>query len=186
MIGFRLEQAKALFFDRQAIERPVGALSVQVLRKTGGTTRKIARRSMRPASKTALMNVQKKRMELAKARNQHLKARLRAELIALQRAAASKPGQPPKAITRLIRDKVVFVYDPATRSMVAGPVWLNQKVTDAPHALEYGGPSRIFVGRKSRRRHVRTVQIRERPFMRPAFGAAQQELPALLTNSVRP
>jgi len=62
---------------------------------------------------------------------------------------------------------------------------LSQKVGDAPAALEHGGRSKVVSATRRRKRQVRTVNIRARPFMGPAFEAERPKLPAMWANSVK-
>lgn len=101
------------------------------------------------------------------------------------RRERSLPGEPPSSHTGLLKRFILFLYDPARHSVIVGPVRLNQKIGEAPAALEFGGRSRVYAGRRNRRR-LRTVTIRPRPYMRPALERERPQLPALWANSVRP
>ena len=101
-----------------------------------------------------------------------------------KRKRASAPGQPPSSHTGLLKRFIFFGYDPARRSVVIGPERLNQKVGDAPEALEYGGTSTVIEGIRGKRTK-RRVRIRARPFMGPAFEQERSKLPAMWRNSVR-
>jgi hypothetical protein len=96
-----------------------------------------------------------------------------------KRKAVSEPGQPPSSHTGLLKRNIFFVFSPETRSVVIGPILLNQR-TDAPRLLEHGDT----VVRKKRAKRVR-MKYRARPFMGPAFEREQQKLPALWRNSVK-
>jgi len=61
---------------------------------------------------------------------------------------------------------------------------LNQKVGDAPEALEYGGVSTIAHGLR-RERKKRRIRIAARPYMGPAFEQEKPKLPAMWLGSVR-
>ena len=110
--------------------------------------------------------------------------RRRAKSSIRKRKRPSDPGKPPSSHTKLLKRLIFFAYDPMRQSVVAGPVGLNQKVGDAPAALEYGGRTRVYAGRR-RRRKLRTVKIRARPYMRPAFAGELPGLPAMWRDSVR-
>ncbi len=101
-----------------------------------------------------------------------------------KRKAASKPGQPPSSHTGLLRRLIFFGYDRNRRSVVIGPERLNQKIGDAPAALEYGGHSTVVEGLRSRRRK-RRVKITARPYMGPAFEREIPKLPAMWRQSIR-
>jgi hypothetical protein len=96
-----------------------------------------------------------------------------------KRKAVSEPGQPPSSHTGLLKRHIFFVFSPETRSVVIGPILLNNG-TDAPRILEYGDT----VVRKRRNKRVR-MKYRARPFMGPAFEEERQKLPALWRNSVK-
>ena len=102
-----------------------------------------------------------------------------------KRRRPSEPGQPPSSHTGLLKRFIFFGYDRQWRSVVIGPTRLNQATGDAPPALEYGGPSRVISGGRRKKKVVRKVTIRARPFMQPAFEKEQKKLPALWANSVR-
>lgn len=96
-----------------------------------------------------------------------------------KRKAVSEPGQPPSSHTGLLKRNIFFVFSPETRSVVIGPILLNQR-TDAPRLLEHGDT----VVRRRRNRRVR-MTYEARPFMGPAFEKEQSQLPALWRNSIR-
>ena len=101
-----------------------------------------------------------------------------------KRKAASRPGRPPSSHTGLLRRFIYFGYDRGRKSVVIGPQRLNQKVGDAPAALEHGGVSTIVEGLRHRRRK-RRVRITARPFMGPSFEKEKPKLPSMWANSVR-
>ena len=101
-----------------------------------------------------------------------------------RRKGASAPGKPPSSHTGLLKRFIFFGYEPRQRSVVIGPSRLNQKVGDAPHALEHGGTSTIVEGTR-RNRTKRRVTIAARPFMGPAFEKEHPQLPKLWSDSVR-
>jgi hypothetical protein len=114
----------------------------------------------------------------------------------------SKPGEPPRKQTGILRQFVFFAYDPSEKSVIIGPAKTNQIFFDqagkpvrgtVPEVLEYGGQITILetelspgnwqrADLRSRRRlaerpsRLRTVNIAARPYMGPAFDA---ELPKL-------
>lgn len=101
-----------------------------------------------------------------------------------KRKAISEPGNPPSSHTGLLRRFIFFGYDRDRRSVVIGPQRLNQKVGDAPHALEYGGTSTVVEGLRNRRKK-RRIKIAARPYMGPAFEREKPKLPAMWANSVK-
>jgi hypothetical protein len=101
-----------------------------------------------------------------------------------KRKAISAPGQPPSSHTGLLKRFIFFGYDADRKTVVVGPMRLNQKIGAAPEALEHGGASTVVTGRRNRRRK-RRIHIKPRPFMGPAM---QKELPkfqGLWAQSVR-
>lgn len=122
----------------------------------------------------------------------------------------SKPGRPPKSRTGLLRDKIIFAYDPVKKSVVIGPTKLNstrvslddgdsmptsgQPVTSV---LEHGGSVKtkeIRVPVQAKRKQIKTEWVRHRERIKAAFPNAQTRtrqqtiakrpymLPALLKN----
>ena len=101
-----------------------------------------------------------------------------------KRKRISSPGEPPSSHTGLLKRFIFFGYDRQRRSVVIGPQRLNQKVGEAPKALEYGGTSTIVEGLRNRRKK-RRVRIQARPYMGPAFQKEQPKLPAMWAGSFR-
>ena len=70
-----------------------------------------------------------------------------------KRKRSSAPGQPPSSHTGLLKRFIFFAYEPRSgRSVVIGPVRLNQKIGDAPAALEHGGRSQVVAASRRRKR----------------------------------
>jgi len=101
-----------------------------------------------------------------------------------KRKRASAPGEPPSSHTGLLRRFIFFGYDAGKRSVVIGPARLNQKVGDAPHALEHGGMSTVVEGLRGKRRK-RKIKIAARPYMGPAFEQEKPKLAAMWRDSVK-
>lgn len=96
----------------------------------------------------------------------------------------SKPGEPPRWHTKLLRDHILFAYDEAKNSVVVGPRVLNgRKTRYVPALLQFGGKTvvdekvlvetRKLRGRgrkeiwKSTGRRI-TARIAPRPYVGPA------------------
>lgn len=96
----------------------------------------------------------------------------------------SKPGDPPRWHTKLLRDNILFAYDEAKNSVVVGPRVLNgRKTRNVPALLQFGGKTvvdekvlvetRKLRGRgrkeiwKSTGRRI-TARIAPRPYVGPA------------------
>jgi len=101
-----------------------------------------------------------------------------------KRKRASAPGEPPSSHTGLLRRFIFFGYDRGRRSVVIGPMRLNQKIGDAPAALEYGGMSTVVEGLRGKRRK-RKIKIAARPYMGPAFEQEKPKLAAMWRDSVK-
>jgi len=101
-----------------------------------------------------------------------------------KRKQASRPGEPPSSHTGLLRKFIFFGYDLSRRSVVIGPARLNQRIGNAPEALEHGGTSQIAEGPRRKRRR-RKVRIRARPYMGPAMQKELPKLPVMWRDSVR-
>lgn len=125
--------------------------------------------------------------------------RQRARSSIRKRKRPSAPGSPPSSHTGILKQFILFAYEPEKRSVVVGPAKTNQVFFagdgqpvqgTVPGILEQGGEVRILevykwgqwrrMDLRSRRRandlptRLRTVRIEARPYMQPAFDA---ELP---------
>ena len=100
-----------------------------------------------------------------------------------KRKRTSAPGEPPSSHTGLLRRFIFFGYDPRKRSVVIGPARLNQKIGDAPAALEYGGTSMVIEGLRGKRKK-RRARMAARPYMGPAFEQEKPKLPAMWRGSI--
>jgi len=101
-----------------------------------------------------------------------------------RRKGTSPPGSPPYSHTGLLKRFLFFGYDRGRKTVVVGPMRLNQKIGNAPEALEYGGTSEVMEGLRRRRRR-RRVRIKARPYMGPALRKELPKFPSLWANSVR-
>ena len=94
-----------------------------------------------------------------------------------KRKKTSVPGQPPSSHTGLLKRFIFFSYDPNRKSVVIGPMRLDQNNRgDAPSALEYGGT--VTLDKKK-------VNIRPRPYMGPAFEKEKPNLPQWWKNAIK-
>lgn len=83
--------------------------------------------------------------------------------------AHSRPGEPPRSVTGLLKHNIFFEYDPQAHSVVIGPAVLpGIGGATVLTALEFGGTVND---------DGHNVFLQPRPFMRPAFDA---ELPHVL------
>ncbi len=106
--------------------------------------------------------------------------RQRARTSMRRRKDPAPPGQPPSAHVGLLRQHLYFAWDAQRRSVVIGPVLLNQKQGNVPPLLEYGGPTVLVRWGRARR-----ITIAPRPYMAPAFAAELPSLSPLWRNSIR-
>lgn len=174
MIRIKVDEAKKMFFNADLIKNAVNKSSRQVLSKYGGLVRKIARRSLRKP----------RRMSFGEMTEDERKSFRTRQRIAKQEGKPapkrpfmpSRPGEPPRVITGLLKKFTYYVFDPASESVLVGPVKLNQKSSDVPEVLEYGGRSTNARGQR--------IRVDARPWMTPANQAALQQLPGMWTNSV--
>jgi len=91
-------------------------------------------------------------------------------------------GQPPHSHEGSLRRLIYFGYDPASDSVVVGPVGFKRST--APNVLEFGGKTEV--SRRRRGKVVRTrVTIDQRPFMGPALEKERPQLPKCWGGSVR-
>ncbi|MDB5310675.1 MAG: hypothetical protein JWO38_4877 [Gemmataceae bacterium] len=109
--------------------------------------------------------------------------RQRAKTSIRKRKAPSAPGQPPSSHTNVLKKYIFFGYDPTARSVVVGPT-VAGSATGAPRSLEEGGTATL----RERLRGgtaTRTVRIRPRPFMGPAFAVELDKVKGDLRNLIK-
>lgn len=165
--------AKRFFFDREVVSRAMDAASRRNLSKAGAFVRRTAKGLIRFGRR------------------------------------ASRPGNPPRSHTGALKRFLWFAFDPSSKSVVVGPAKTNQVFFQqdgtpvrgtVPSVLESGGQVRILevlrYGRwgradlRSRRRlaglktRMRTVDIKARPYMAPAWERERPKFPELWRNSV--
>ncbi|MEP0848620.1 MAG: hypothetical protein HRF50_17580 [Phycisphaerae bacterium] len=99
-----------------------------------------------------------------------------------KRKGSSPPGKPPHSHTGLLRRFIFFGYDPATDSVVVGPVGFKR--SSAPNVLEFGGVTTV-VRRRRGKVVKRKVRIAKRAYMGPALEKERPKLPKVWANSVR-
>lgn len=100
---------------------------------------------------------------------------------------SSLPGTPPRAHEGSLRRLLFFAFDPASDSVVVGPVGFRR--SEAPSTLEFGGT--ITVTRRRARPgggnvvEKRRARIEARPYMGPALRKELPNMPKRWANSVR-
>jgi len=99
-----------------------------------------------------------------------------------QRKGPAPPGRPPHSHEGSLRRFIYFGYDPASDSVVVGPVGFKRSA--APHVLEFGGKTEVK--RRRRGKVIKTrATIQERPYMGPALEKERPNLPKRWAGSVR-
>lgn len=185
--GKTLAQLKGFFFDRLAVTRAADAGTVRALSKFGAFVRRAAQTSMR------------------------------------YRKGVSQPGQPPSAHKikqlaalkklgrakhngALLRELLFFSYDPATRSVVVGPLGFKTKGTPVPALHEFGGTRMAYKGETMEVKNPagrdprtgrffskgvqnvplagKTLRYPKRPFMGPALDRMLPKFAATFKGSV--
>ena len=139
--------------------------SVSVLTRFGAYVMRTARAMLRPARQLALSALNPRQ----RARYQRRLARAKRLGLPVPRrpTESSRPGEPPRSQTGLLRRWILFGVNPDEPSVVIGPALLpGHAGAEALEALEVGGRSTTAQGYE--------VTVQRRPFMGPAF---QQELP---------
>lgn len=110
--------------------------------------------------------------------------RKRARTSIRKRKRIAEAGSPPSSHVGLLKKLILFFFDIANRSVIIGPAKLNEKIGDAPHALEEGGTTQVMQGPRVRR-VKRTVQVKARPYMGPAFNAELPNVPSLWADQIK-
>jgi hypothetical protein len=106
--------------------------------------------------------------------------RTRASRSMRPRKRVSDVGAPPSSHSALIRDFILFVVEAALKNVVIGPMLLHKVSPTALSSLEHGGPSLVM-------RHGKPtpIQVKARPFMKPAFDIEIEKAPKLWENALR-
>lgn len=162
--------AKQFFFDRKRVTDSLDRAKRSRMAKQGAIVRTVARRSIRPAKRKSLGDMTD---------NERTAFQVRARIAAAEGRprprlpfASSLPGDPPRNRTGLLREKILFAYDPNSESVVVGPETLNGS-TGAPETLEFGGVN------------DRGVFVDARPFMQPALTKAASSYPNVFKDSMQ-
>ncbi len=191
MMKFRINEAKGMFFDRDAVLDAIDAASKRVLPKAGAYVQTDAKRSMRPAKQKPVAALTEAERQSFK-RRQDLYKSGKSKVKPKRPLVASNPGEPPRTRTGLVRKFLFFAFDPQTKSVVVGPALLN-KSTMAQSTLETGGMTMGIVSREITlddgtvltTRKEAMVKIAPRPFMQPALQRNQAKVAELFRNSIK-
>ncbi len=100
--------------------------------------------------------------------------RTRARSSIKKKKGTSKPGAPPFSHTGTLR-KILFGYDARNKSVVTGPVLAGSQ-SGAPENLEYGGWAKL---------RGKSVKVKPRPFMAPAFAKELDNVNDNFRNLIR-
>lgn len=119
------------FFNRDEVKRRMDRGTHKALSRFGAVVMRTARGSIRPA----MAENSKRRKRAAKPR------------------PPSLPGSPPVNRTGLLRDHILFAYDPQKKSVVIGPELLSRS-SMAQKRLEFGGTGSAH---KNPRRRLRKI-----------------------------
>lgn len=98
-----------------------------------------------------------------------------------KRKRISREGEPPTNRLGTLKRFIFFAYEPDSKSVVIGPERLS-KIGNAPQALEYGGRSMFFNKRIGK---VVSSEIKEHPYMRPAFAENLPKAAACLRGEIK-
>jgi hypothetical protein len=201
MLTFK--EAKANFFDREVVTKAVDEGSREALSKLGAFTRTVAQRSIKQARRL-------KKEEMSP----EMQAQYEGAKVSDRPYKSSEPGEPPRSRTKKLKRGILYAFDPASKSVVAGAMKFSP--SPAPSVLEYGGSSEVDVilapkrkqGRKAteaqkaglakaraagklKRGKEKTktarvaVKIAARPYMAPALEVVKPKIPDKFKNLIK-
>ncbi|PHR99580.1 MAG: hypothetical protein COA78_24745 [Blastopirellula sp.] len=176
MLSFTVKmEVQHLFFDRKAIQNAVARGERRGLSRHAGAIRLRARRSLKRVSKAG-----RKKADRARKKQKYKKGKFKDPTI-------SKPGKPPKIHSSgdMNPKKILYYFDQFSGSAIVGPVRFNTRF-NAVQALEFGGRVPIYKGSRRKRKLVRMVTIRPRPFMRPAEEAERAAFEKRMADHLMP
>lgn len=160
MLPFKVDVAKAFFFDRAVVQNAVDAATRKNLSKFGAFVRRNAR---------DILKYRKRSSSAGEPPTVHR---------TMARQKRGKDGATRTQSVSPLKEFIFFAMDVGNRSVVIGPARLN-KPGDAPHALEYGGTSTVLKDGQAI-----TIRIAARPYMAPSFEKAKRDLPDIWRDSV--
>lgn len=169
MVEWGVSEFKANFFDAAALKKEVSAHTLKNLGGLGSLARTIMQRSIRYRKKSSNPG----------------------EPPAAHRASGLSREKTVKGVTKRqqvspLRELIFFALDPATNSMVVGPVKFGS--TGAPRTLEHGGSATIKepVPAAAKRRATRRQAAAYRKLLREGRLVAPQRAVKTTTINVRP
>lgn len=168
MLQLTVKQSQAFFFDRAKVMAATDKARRRNLVRAGALVRTAARRSMRPARRMRLTELDSEAQQAHKIKLAIAKREGRAK--PLLPFKSSQPGEPPRTRDGQIKRFLFFVYDPSTNSVIVGPA-AQSNSTGAPATLEFGGKSKLGY-------------IAKRPYMRPAEERVRRQYLQLWRNSI--
>lgn len=130
-----VEAAKSNFFDRALVQNAIGKGRAKAMAQSGGFIRTDMRRSIRAPRRMRLDEMP----EAMRAAYKGVPAKKRP-------LASSRPGEPPRARTKRLKNSILFAFDRQTDSGLIGPIHFpGSRSAHAPNTLERGGPSYVKV-----------------------------------------
>jgi len=172
MVG--IVEVRKLFFDSDMVLRKLDAKSRKVLSKGGAFIRRTARSSIKKSKQKSVADLTAKEARIYAIRVADAKKHGRPK--PKRPFAASKPGEPPRSPTGKYKQTIFFYYDEQSNSMVCGPVKLARSQEKIPAILESGGTETVNSGR--------TVTIRPRPHMAPAYEKERSKIVAMFAGDL--
>lgn len=160
-----IRAAKGNFFDRPKVIAAVDKARLKYLRTAGGKVRLTARRSIRKPRQMKLGEMSTELRQKYHIWEYYAKKRGRKK--PKRPFASSKPGEPPRDQTGLLKRFIFFSFDDRTKTTVVGPAKLNSP-SGAPERLEYGAED-----------------MKPRPYMTPALQHHEHAFAAMWKDLVK-
>jgi hypothetical protein len=137
MIGMKvtINDFKKLFFNDE-LARRLGMANARALKHSGAAIRRIARRRIKNARPMPLSQMSREDRNRFKAEQRA--AREAGRPAPKRPMQASKPGESPRNRTGKLKNNILYGYDQASKSVVAGAAKLGGS-DDAQQKLEHGG-----------------------------------------------
>lgn len=158
------------FFDSTQVARATDKASRRVLSKLGSFVRQDARKSIKKPRKVRVSELSESRKAERKiAKEQGVKFNMP--------FAASKPGDPPRNQTEVLKRTIFFFYNSNAEFVDIGPAKLHGlRGENNMEALEFGG---VIVTKK------KNLPVKARPFMQPALDKNLPLLPSMWEGAIR-
>jgi hypothetical protein len=164
MIGMRLQEAKANFFDLKKITDPAERATAAALLKFGAFTMRRARKSLKPNKGISTPGSPP---------SLHVGGKV------------TRPNRKGKATTKTryqFRESILFVYDKDRQGVIIGPILFNgaRQSPTVPELLEKGGTVQgMYKGKAV------AFKYRPRPTMLPAFNEEVKKAPGLWAGQIK-